>query len=261
MAPHSYLYTDSMPNNSKQAIYESPSVKRALNGESNINAIDAFKRAHELTKSSFSVMAAASAIVLIIVMLVLMTALHLLNVPIAEYQNVGATQRAVIDIVMVLVLSPLMAGLLMMGINKARGHSPQVMDLFKWLKIAIILALGSLIASILMQIGISLFILPGLYIAIATTFTLTLIADKQLTAISAIILSVRVVNKYLSQFIIFFLISMALFVVIGLTLFLAGLWLMPLYFNAKGILYEELFGDENRSKVEENHPQGSFFDA
>lgn len=250
-----------MLNNAKQAIYESAYVKRALNGEANINALDAFKRAHELTKSSFSVMAAASAIVLIIVMLVLMMSFHFLGVPISDYQNVAATQRAVIDIVLVLVLSPLMAGLLMMGISRARGETPQVLHLFKWVRIAIVLALGSLIASILMQIGISLFILPGLYIAIATTFTLSLIADKQLTALSAIVLSVRVVNRYLGQFIVFFLISFALFMLIGLTLFFAGIWLLPLYFNAKGVLYVELFGDDGDIDIKPNTPQGSVFDA
>jgi hypothetical protein len=168
-----------MQNNAKHTIYENSTVKRALSGGANINALDAFKRANELTKSSFSVMAAASAIVLIIVMLVLIVSFNILGVPITEYQNVAATQRAVIDIVLVLVLSPLMAGLLMMGVDKARGHTPHVMHLFNWVKIAVVLALGSLIASLLMQLGISLFIVPGLYIAIATTFTLTLIADKK----------------------------------------------------------------------------------
>lgn len=250
-----------MQNNAKHTIYENPAVKRALSGGANINALDAFKRANELTKSSFSVMAAASAIVLIIVMLVLIVSFNILGVPITEYQNVAAEQRAVIDIVLVLLLSPLMAGLLMMGVEKARGHTPHVMHLFNWVKIAVVLALGSLIASLLMQLGISLFIVPGLYIAIATTFTLTLIADKKLNVLNAIVLSVRAVNCYLGQFIIFFLISILLFMLVGLTLFLGGIWLIPLYFNAKGILYVELFGSNDASEIESSPQQSSFFDA
>ena len=251
-----------MKNDSKSAIYDSPSVRRALNGEASIDAIGAFKQAHELTKSSFSVMAAASAIVFAVGALVLAMSLQFFGIPIEEYIASASPQKAITDIVLLLVISPLMAGLLMMGIDRARGHSPQVLDLFKWLKIAIVLALGSLIASILMQIGLSLFILPGLYIAIATTFTLTLIADKNLTAISAIMLSIRVVNRYFSQFVLFFVISFAIFAVIAFTMFIAGIWLLPLYFNAKGVLYNELFSEEKADQQEVvNDMQGSTFDA
>ena len=42
---------------------------------------------------------------------------------------------------------------------------------------------------------------------------------------------------------------------------LGGIWLIPLYFNAKGILYVELFGNNDASEIESSPQQSSFFDA
>lgn len=225
-----------------QDVYESPSVKRALDGQANIDVISAFKRGNELTKTSFGVFTLAGAIVFTAVIAMVFVLLSLFDIPIEQFAEADPTKRAMMDILLVLVMSPLMAGLMMMGIKRARLKSIEVFDLFDWFSIAIVLALGSLITSILIQLSMSIFILIGVYLGIATTFTLPLIADKKLTAVSAIILSVRVVNKYLLQFILFFVLSMLLFFAAAFTFGIGLIWALPLYFNTKGVLFEELFG-------------------
>ncbi|MBT0586331.1 hypothetical protein [Alteromonas oceanisediminis] len=244
------------PNNHKN----DAQIRKALQGDIAINAIDAFRRGNTLTRQSFGTFALAAAIIFTVVVVCLYLALSVLNVSLENYNSLDATPRAVIDIVLVLILSPLMAGMMMMGISKARGKHIEVSDLFQWISLTIILALGSLIASILVQVGLRLLVLPGLYLAIATTFTLPLIADKKMTALSAIMLSIRVVNKYLGQFVVFFLITFALFFIAILTLGIGLVWVIPLYFNAKGVLYEQLFGHGDLDVVS-NSPEGSTFDA
>ncbi len=239
-------------------VYESESVKRALEGKANIDIMSAFKQGNELTKNSFGVFTLAGAIVFTVVIATVFVLLSFFGIPLEEFNNADPTKRAIMDILLVLIMSPLMAGLMMMGINRARQNSIQVFDLFNWFSIAIVLALGSLITSIMIQLSMSIFILIGVYLGIATTFTLPLIADKRLTAVSAIILSVRVVNKYLLQFVLFFVLSMLLFFAAAFTLGLGLIWALPLYFNTKGILFEELFG--HAENVPQTHDESNSVD-
>ena len=251
-----------MQYDSKQTIYSDKAIKKALDGEVKINVLHLFRSANELTKTSFSTMATASALTFTIVLLSLLSMLRLLGIPVENYNSMSPTERVLLEMILVLVMSPLMAGLLMMGINRARNVMPKVTDLFKWVKLTIVLALASLIMSMLMQVGLSLFLLPGLYLSVATTFTLTLIADKGLTPFGAILLSVRVVNRYFLQILLFFLVSFGLFMIMAVTLFIASVWLLPLYFNAKGILYNDLFGDGHNNQADlKQSQQGSIFDA
>ena len=230
--------------NNNNDVYASEAVKRALAGNVDINALEALKRANELTRSSYSTFTLAGMLVLTVIILSIVILSQLLGFELSEFNQLDATRSAIVDITLVLILSPLMAGLMMMGIAKARNKTVQIGDLFKWISITVVLALGSLLSSILFQLGLALLIVPGIYIGIASTFTLPLIADKQLTAVSALILSIRVVNVYFMQFLIFFLISMALFLFAAFTFGLALIWILPLYLNAKGVLYNQLFGDD-----------------
>ncbi|WP_100657295.1 hypothetical protein [Alteromonas flava] len=233
-----------------QDIYQSSRVQKALAGELSIDSLAIFRQANELTKSNFSTFALAGLIVVSILFGVVFLLLAVMEVPLENFMAMTQTQSAIVDIVLILVISPLMAGLMMMGINAARQRRVETSDLFSWLSITIVLALGSLIASIMVQIGMVLFVLPGIYLGIVTTFTLPLIADKKLTAISAIMLSVRVCSKYLIQMALFFIISVALFVFAMFTFGIALIWVFPLYFNAKGILYDELFGSDDMPSVD-----------
>ncbi|WP_100641343.1 stress protein [Alteromonas facilis] len=234
-------------------------IAKALAGEVELDAVEAFKQANELTKGNFSTFILSGFIVAATVIVTIFMLLQILGVPIEQYNDMNATQSAIVDVTLVLLISPLMAGLMMMGVKSARQKNVKVGDLFNWVSITVVLALGSLIASILVQIGMMLFIIPGIYFGIATTFTLPLIADKKLTAISALILSVRVTTKYFLQIFIFFIISIVLFMFAAFTFGIALIWVLPLYFNAKGILYDKLFGDEQG--VDASTSNASVFDA
>lgn len=239
-------------SNNNDNVYESAAVRRSLAGESNINAIEAFKQANELTRSSFSTFTLAGMLVLTVIIASIAALSQILGFELTEFNELDATRSAIVDITLVLILSPLMAGLMMMGIAKARNESIVIGDLFKWISLTVVLALGSLLTSILFQLGMVMLILPGIYIGIATTFTLPLIADKRLTAVSALILSVRVVNVYFIQFLLFFVISIGLFLFSAFTFGLALIWIFPLYLNAKGILYNQLFGNDKTDDISDS---------
>lgn len=238
-------------------IEHSEAVQRALAGKANVNVFEALKQANELTKGSFATFSFAGIVVLTIFLTIVMLGTQALNIEINSVEDMATPEYSLLNFIVILVMSPLLAGLTMMGVNQARKKAIKVFDVFQWLSIAIVIALGALIVSILVEIGLQLFIIPGVYLGITTMFSSALIADKKLTAVSAIILSIRVVNKYLGQFVLFFFISLGLFIFAGMTFGVALFWIMPLYFNTKGILYESLFGDTEFSASE----TGSTFSA
>ena len=104
-------------------------------------------------------------------------------------------------------------------------------------------------------------ILPGLYLFVATTFTLPLIADKKLGVLQAIITSCKAVNQFILSFIVLFVIFLVLFLLSIFTFGLAFLVIMPLYFVVTGMLYTTLFDTTENHQVNESAGQESTFDA
>jgi uncharacterized membrane protein len=109
-----------------------------------------------------------------------------------------------------------------------------------------------------------LLVAPAFYVFMATTFTLPLIADKQLTPFTAISLSVRMTNAYLFQMTVIFLIFLALFIGVIITFGFALLWVGPYFFNVKAVLYTELFcsneptGSKEAKEAKESGDTGVF---
>jgi uncharacterized membrane protein len=103
------------------------------------------------------------------------------------------------------------------------------------------LALASVCIDILFAIGISLFVIPGFYVFAATTFTLPLIADKKMRPLSAIMYSIKMSNVYIWKMLQLHLIFLAMLFVVLISFGFAYIWIGPLYFNVKAVLYQDLF--------------------
>lgn len=117
---------------------------------------------------------------------------------------------------------------------------------------------------IVVQIGLVLLVVPGVYFWMATSFSLMLVADKSLTPLRAIILSCRVFNAYWAQLAGVFAIFIILFISVPFTLGLSLVWVLPLYFSMLGLLYEEMIGEEGEytpSQTVQSKTNESSFDA
>jgi len=167
------------------------------------------------------------------------------------------SQQATIELSLTCLLAPLWTGVAMLAIRFNRSEKPSVTDAFAYYKNFILLAAASVILSILFTVGLSLYIVPGFYIFTATTFTLPLIIDKKMSPIAAIISSIKMVNRYLSKMLALYGVFLLMFLLVILSFGIAYLWVGPLYFNVKAILYEDLFceaaGETNELKEETNN--------
>lgn len=164
-----------------------------------------------------------------------------------DMSKLTTSQQGIIDIALILVVAPLTAGISVMGVRAARHQSVKALDIFNYAPLVVVLGLAQLLISILVQIGLILLILPGVYILIATTYALPLIADKNLGIFDAILQSCKTVNKFILSFIVLFGAYFVLFLLSLFTFGFALLFVMPLYFISLGVIYVVLFDDNNPS--------------
>ena len=157
-----------------------------------------------------------------------------------------------------LVIWPFLAGVEMMGVFHAVGLKTETNLIFSFLKRASMVVVCGLFTSVLVSVGIQLFILPGIFLAVIFSLTIPLVVEKRLSPIKAMIISVQSLRfQWLKLFLVYFILTVILaisllpliilgnsnLVIIGIVLFFFCLsYLAPLFYNVKGILYREIFG-------------------
>ena len=217
-------------------------------------------QAAKLTKANFGVLFQGS--------VVLFLTFVVLGVIAQQYITVNTDgsytfeHQSVIEVVAICVVAPLLTGLYMIGVNQARGEKTTVFTTFRYFPLILLVALTQLVNSILVQLGMVLLILPGVYLYLATSFSLMLVADRKLTPISAIILSCRVFNAYWKHIAAVYVVLFLLFLSVPLTFGFSLIWVLPFYFSMMGLLYNELIGEQGQgTDASENDVNESSFDA
>ncbi|WP_438865435.1 hypothetical protein [Neptunicella sp.] len=168
--------------------------------------------------------------------------------------------------VITILITPIMTAVQMMGIKHSLGGQSQFNDLFRFIPNILVLGVTELATGLLVNVGLSLLILPGFYLLIATSFAIQLVAERQLSPLKAIWYSIRTVNHKLWQFGLLFILFVALMLLCVFTLGLAYIWVGPFYYNVKGILYRNIFGtlikfETHAGQSKEKTKDESVFDA
>jgi hypothetical protein len=163
-----------------------------------------------------------------------------------------------LNVIVTIAVWPFIGGVEMMGVLHAVGMKTDVKMTFSFLKRASWVVLCALFTSVLISLGVQLFILPGIFLAVVLSLTIPLVIEKKMTPMKAIILSIQTLRfKFASIFYIYFILFLSLvmlffplalllesdFAPLGIMMFLIGIsFLAPLFYNVKGILYREIFG-------------------
>ncbi|GGW88723.1 stress protein [Alteromonas halophila] len=234
-------------------------INRALRGDYHFNIKSVLGRANTQLKQHFAAMLQASVILFVVLVglsLILATAFD-----ITEPEGITPTQRVLFQIAGVLVMAPLQTGLYMMGSYAARGNDVRGFHVFTFLPQVLVLALAQLLASMLTQLGLGLLIIPGVYLWVATVFTLPLVADKGLRPLSALIVSIKTVNRHIGHMLALMGILLLLFATAIPTYGLSLIWVLPFYFSTIGLLYNDLFGPANEIPATQAEGKETSFDA
>jgi uncharacterized membrane protein len=221
-----------------------------------------FERGNNATKQNFPVMLRCLFIVLFIWLAAYVAFFNIYNIETVPQLEAMQTEWYFFNMLISVVMSPIMAGISMLAVKTERKQAINVLSLFMYVPFILWLATAELIVSLLSQVGMTLFILPAIYIFITTVFAKFLIADKKMRPFLAIKTSIQMCNQYLLQLTILFAIFLVLFLIGAVTFGLAFIWIAPLYYNVTGILYNDLFGTQVEVvQAHVTHSEETHFDA
>lgn len=176
----------------------------------------------------------------------------------------GAAAAGGIIIVLLVTAAgaPLFTGIQMMGLRRAADAPFSPTTVVEFFGKIVPLALASIFVIVTVYIGFFMLILPGIFLAVATSLTCLLIADKKIGVWKAYTSSIRAVSKkWFPIFAVYFVISVINFAVmlpvvfgvmsgssmlgfLGFLVMFGYLWTIPFSLIAFGTVYRNIFGYE-----------------
>jgi uncharacterized membrane protein len=220
------------------------SVERALNGDFDFEIGDVLSQAWDLTKGSKGVLIGGVAISYGISLVA-----SLLSVAISggETSDTGAGIAGLaIQIFGATLGYPIMAGMFLYVIKRAAADpSASFGDLFgSFGRFLPILGL-MLLEFVLIVVGLLLFVLPGIYLAVAYSFALPLLVEKRMGIWQAMEASRKALGHCWFRFVGLMVVCSLLLGIGGFfTLGVGFIWFIPLTVLSFGVLYRNIFGYE-----------------
>lgn len=146
------------------------------------------------------------------------------------------------QLVIMLVGMPLWLGLAMVGVKLSIGAPAPAGSVFGYFNRTLMLFGTILLMYILILIGFMLLIIPGIYLMIAYSQSMLLVADKGLSPWQALESSRKAVGHHWFGM---FGVMFVLWFIVGLSMIPLGIgliWTMPLVLIAMGVIYRNMFG-------------------
>jgi hypothetical protein len=148
------------------------------------------------------------------------------------------------QLVLLLIMYPMYAGLAMIGINRSVELPVKGTMVFGYYAFTIGIFFAILLTSILTFIGMLLLVIPGIYLSIAYSMTLPLIVEKRLGVWAAMEASRRAVTKHWFKVFFTYLLMSLVLMVSALPLFIGWIWTLPMMLAVYGVMYRTMFGVE-----------------
>ncbi len=148
----------------------------------------------------------------------------------------------VMQLALALIVYPLSAGVMMMGIHQAAGKPVSIRLIFSYFDQTLRLFGLYILMMLLGTIGFLLLILPGIYLAVAYTMAMPLLIEKKMGIWEALETSRKAVSKrWFTVFAIFILLAV-LFILAAIPLGIGLIWMLPLGIVTMGVVYKTIFG-------------------
>jgi uncharacterized membrane protein len=147
---------------------------------------------------------------------------------------------SILSIIVGALFYTLVAGLMKMGIQAARGQEVSMGMAFGQFDKLISLFIAGFIVSLATTLGFFLLIIPGIFLTIALLLTVPILVDQGGSPIDAVKKSLFTVTKHWLSVALLFVVGMvAIFV--GSIPFLIGLyWVLPAFYTGIGVVYTRL---------------------
>lgn len=212
------------------------SLERGLSGDYDFSVFELFNQGWEVSKGFKATFWGAA-----LIMIGVNMAFSFASIP---FQN-SVVLTMIIQILAIVILWPLNAGFMMLGIHRAAGREVNSMQITGYFDRTVKIVLLNLLMVVLIGIGFILLVLPGIYLAIAYMFALPLMLDKNMGVWEALESSRKTVSHKWFSFFGFALLILVAVMVAGMLLVIPLIWVLPLIVVAYGFLYTKILGVES----------------
>lgn len=154
----------------------------------------------------------------------------------------------VIQLVSMVVLAPMAAGLMMICIKHSVGSPIEFGEIFKHFDKTLNLFITSLLMYIAIGIGFLLLVLPGIYLMVAFSMAMPLVVEKNMSPIDALKTSLKTVNHKWFNMGGLILLSIVVIAAGAIALLVGLVWAIPVVSLAYAICYRNIFGVEASTK-------------
>lgn len=160
-----------------------------------------------------------------------------------EFVGSGSTIMKIISqLVSGLVGYPLWVGLMMIAIKHSVGTPTDVSMIFAYYPKTIPIFLNYLLMMVLVLIGLSLLVLPGIYLAFAYTLAMPLIVEKNLGPWDALEASRKAITPCWFRTFGLFFVSSIILMISALPIGIGLIWTVPFLALVMAIVYRNLIG-------------------
>ena len=211
-----------------------------MNSSPSISLSNIFKQAFEQTKSNF--IAFLPLIVTIILIATYAANTYIGEIDLSDETALAALQQKANMVALISVLlTPVEIGFMLMGVKASRGLALKATDILAIIPASPKIIILAILSFVVVQLGMALLILPGLFLLAMLSMAQPLMVDYRLPMTEAVKQSVKKCYEHagivIQMYTILFILIVASFFTFGIALILT----IPFYVNAKGILYCELF--------------------
>ncbi|MGJ7093541.1 hypothetical protein [Vibrio hannami] len=228
------------------------SVEKALTGDYDLKVFPVLQEAWKFTMRHFLSFSPAIVFLLLVQAAIFYIALQMqIGDPwqiIEMIQNPETLDPNVFQAVFVanfsyeVVSAPIFAGVSLMAMSHAAGLKTNSKQIFKGLQFTIPVIIATLIGLLLQGIAGMLLPLLSMYFSIAFSNAVLLICEKRVSPMRSLFLSLRAVNKKLFPIATLYLFMMFAFVAAAIFYGFMLIFVLPMFFHVKGIIYRNMFG-------------------
>ncbi len=223
------------------------SLEDAINGNYDFNLSDVLSEGWEKTKGVKRYIIGAG-ILMYIVLFAVITALVYLAIPAtasAEPSPMLMLLQPLLQVVIMVVTLPVMAGIFIICMKKLKGHPVEFGDAFSAFGKTGKLLLTSILMNIMIMIGFLLLIIPGIYLGIAYMMAIPLVVDRDMSPWDAMETSRKAIAKHWFKFFLFMLVMSLILAISMIPLGLGLIWTVPMMAVGFAVMYRETFGIES----------------
>ncbi|MDX1692410.1 MAG: hypothetical protein R3208_01520 [Ketobacteraceae bacterium] len=162
-----------------------------------------------------------------------------------EPSAIGVLMQLVMQVVMMAITLPVMAGVFIVCLKQLRGQPVEFGDAFSQFGKTGKLILTSILMNIMIMIGMLLLIIPGIYLAIAYMMAIPLIVDRDMSPWDAMETSRKAITKHWFKFFLFMIVMSLVLALSMIPLGLGLIWTIPMMSLAFAVMYRDTFGIES----------------